>query len=272
MPPQKIAVIGAGNMARALIGGLRTAGFDPRLITVADPTPAQLSQVRAQFGVEITADNALAAANAQLIILAVKPQDMHPVVTNLRSVVVRGAPLVLSVAAGVRIDAIVRWLGGFGRVVRAMPNRPALLGRGVTALFAPPLIGAAERTLLEQMLSAVGAVVWLDHEEQMDAVTAVSGSGPAYFFLLIELLEAAARERGLPAEVARRLSVETAYGAAYMAKEGHDPAQLRAQVTSRGGTTEAALAVLENANLRGIVNGAVAAACRRSAELADQYS
>jgi pyrroline-5-carboxylate reductase len=173
------------------------------------------------------------------------------------------------VAAGVRIEAIRKNLGGFDRIVRAMPNRPALIGKGITALFAAETVDATARAAVEQVLKAVGSVVWVEREEQMDAVTAVSGSGPAYFFLLIELLEESARELGLSPQIARDLAIQTAYGAGCMAQQSDsDPAQLRIAVTSPGGTTAAALAVLENADLRGIVRRAVAAACRRSSELA----
>lgn len=277
MHTQKIALIGAGNMARALIGGLRAAGMDPRGMTVADPVVHRREEVASEYGVRTATNNPDAARNADLIVLAVKPQDITAVLRELQSVVATDQPLVLSVAAGIRTDTLVEALGGYRRVIRAMPNRPALLGRGITALYAPPAVVAEERARIEEVLRAVGHTVWVEREEQMDAVTAVSGSGPAYFFLLMELLEQAARELGLSAQVARKLSIETAYGAACMARGSHDkdpvygdPAQLRTEVTSRGGTTEAALAVLSDADLRDIVRRAVAAAAQRSAELANQ--
>jgi pyrroline-5-carboxylate reductase len=175
------------------------------------------------------------------------------------------------VAAGVRIAAIRGWLRGHTRVVRCMPNGPALIGCGVTALYAESQVGAADRRLAQDLLETVGTIVWLDQEALMDAVTAVSGSGPAYFYLLIEALENAARECGLPPDIARTLSIETAHGAGRLARRREvAPAQLRAQVASTGGTTEAALQVLEAADLRGIVSRAVAAAARRARELAEQ--
>ena len=269
MPINRIGIVGGGNMAAALAGGLRAGGFDPACITVTDRMPAQLDRLRERFAVNTSTDNLLAVKGADLVILAVKPQDLNDVAKQLAAVVTAQQPLVLSVAAGLRIEAIRRGLAGFERIVRAMPNRPALLGKGVTALYAPPAIDAAARSAVEGVAHAIGNVVWLEREEQMDAVTAVSGSGPAYFFLLIELLEQAATDQGLPADIARTLAVETAYGAGCMAREtGADPAALRAEVTSPGGTTAAALAVLENADLRGIFRRAVAAACRRAAELA----
>jgi pyrroline-5-carboxylate reductase len=268
----RIAVIGAGNMGRALVGGLIASGAERSHVTVADPQPAALDAVGRQFSVAVTSDNGAAAERAQVVVIAVKPQDMRAVVTALEPRIHAHHPLVVSVAAGIPLAAISRWLNGHQRIVRTMPNRPALLGCGVTALFAPGSVSEADRALAGNLLSTVGAVVWLTSESQLDAVTAVSGSGPAYFFLLIELLEAAAREQGLPADVARSLSIETAYGAGCLARQReHAPDELRAQVTSRGGTTEAALREFELADLRGIVSRAVAAATRRSAELAGQF-
>ena len=178
----------------------------------------------------------------------------------------------LSIAAGIRAADIRRWLGGDLGIVRAMPNRPALIGAGISALYAAPDVADAARTLATRLIEAVGSVVWVGIESHLDAVTAVSGSGPAYFFLLIEMLEAAAIAEGLPASVARRLAIDTAAGAAALAQASpDDPATLREQVTSQGGTTAAALAVLEAGDVRGIVARAVAAAARRARELADDY-
>ncbi len=267
----RIAFIGAGNMTRGLIGGLLQSGVDRSSISVADPVPAALDAVRELFGVAVSSHNPDAVRDAQLVIFAVKPQDMRDMTLALEPAIGAHRPLVISVAAGIRIAAIARWLRGHLRIVRTMPNRPALLGCGVTALFAEASIGEPDRALAQRVLGTVGTTVWLEHEDQMDAVTAVSGSGPAYFFLLIELLEAAARERGLPSDIARTLSIETAYGAGCLAhRRDAEPAVLRAQVTSKGGTTEAALQELEGADLRGIVSRAVAAAMRRSREIADQ--
>lgn len=270
MQLERIAIIGAGNMAAALIGGLCASGFNPSRIVVADRVPAQLGRLRERFGIDVAPDNVHAVCGAQLAIFAVKPQDLHSVAEQLASIVATHQPLVLSIAAGIRIDSLRIALGGFERIVRAMPNRPALLGKGITALFAPPAVSEAQRHAVEDVLRFMGAVVWLEHENQMDAVTAVSGSGPAYFFLLAELLEKAAIDTGLPPHIAHVLAMETAYGAGCMVHEpGSDAAQLRAEVTSPGGTTAAALAVLENADLRDIVRRAVAAAAGRAAELAN---
>jgi pyrroline-5-carboxylate reductase len=268
----QIAFIGAGNMGRALIGGLTRTGVDPARLVVADPSEEQRQLARSQFGVRVSTDNVAAVQDVDVVIVAVKPQVMRGTMSTLAKPVASRRPLVISVAAGIRIEAIATWLNGHGRIVRTMPNRPALLGCGVTALFAPAPVSAADRELASTIMGSVGPTVWLEREELIDVVTAVSGSGPAYFFRLIELLEEAGRELGLPASVAHTLSIETAYGAGCMAHQGaSDPAELRAQVTSKGGTTEAAFRELEAADLRGIVTRAVTAAARRSAELAEQF-
>ena len=270
---KKLAFIGGGNMAGALIGGLTKKGITGRQMAVADPSEEQLRRLSLEYGVTATRDNADAVRDAEVVIVAVKPQQMRTVALALAAPLSITKPLVLSVAAGIPHAALSRWLGGHVPVVRTMPNRPALNGFGATGLFAPATVGAAHRALAESIMAAVSATVWVDHESQMDTVTALSGSGPAYFFLFMEALEAAARERGLPADVAHQLTLETAFGAAQMARHSGDSlAALREQVTSKGGTTAAALAVLDAAGLRAIVGHAVAAADRRSAELAAEYA
>ena len=268
---RRLAFIGGGNMAAALIGGLIKRGLPSSHLVVADPSEAQLQRLVHQFGVKTAPDNASAAADAEVIVLAVKPQQMRAVAQGLAAHLVSN-PLVLSVAAGIPHAALARWFGPCIPVVRTMPNRPALNGFGATGLYAPPSVGAANRALAETIMAAVSATVWVEHESQMDTVTALSGSGPAYFFLFMEALEAAAHERGLPHEVAHQLTLETAFGAAQMARHSTESlATLRDQVTSKGGTTAAALAVLNAAGLGAIVARAVAAADRRSAELALEY-
>jgi pyrroline-5-carboxylate reductase len=268
----RIAFIGGGNMSTSLIGGLRAGGLPAGDITVADPVAAQLERLRREFGVQGTHDNVAAASGADLVVLAVKPQDMAAAARSLAAVAGNERRIVLSIAAGIRLAKLATWLGSDVPVVRAMPNRPALIGAGITAAHAAPGVSDAERARAEWVLAAAGPVVWLDDEAQMDAVTAVSGSGPAYFFLLIEAIEDAGVTLGLPRETARRLAVQTALGSARMAAEGTDPPELlRDQVTSKGGTTAAALAVLESAGVRGIFARAIAAAAHRSAELADQF-
>ncbi len=268
----QIGFIGAGNISRALIGGLAARGFDAQSIEVCDPAPAQREAIARRFGVKTQDDNAAAARRADVLILAVKPQVMREVTTALREAVLERRPLIVSVAAGIRMANLAAWLGGHDRIVRTMPNRPALSGAGVTGLFAPAPLAPSDRRTTEQLFGAVGETVWVAKESDLDTVTAVSGSGPAYFFLLIEMLETSALELGLPADTARTLAIETAYGAAVLARSREfEPRELREQVTSKGGTTAAALAVLEESDVRGIVRRAVTAACTRSAELASEF-
>jgi pyrroline-5-carboxylate reductase len=269
---RRLAIIGGGNMAAALIGGLTRRGLAREHIVVADPSPAQLGRLVRDYGITPCADNGGAVAGAEVVVLAVKPQQMRAVAIALAPHLLQSRPLIISIAAGIPHAALTRWFGGEAAVVRTMPNRPALNGFGATGLYAPPAVGAANRALAESIMAAVSATVWVEHESQMDTVTALSGSGPAYFFLFMEALEAAAHARGLPHDVAHKLTLETAFGAAQMARlSGETLSVLRAQVTSKGGTTAAALEVLDAAGLRAIVAHAVAAADRRSAELAAEY-
>jgi pyrroline-5-carboxylate reductase len=269
---RRLAFIGGGNMAAALIGGLTTRGMPAARIVVADPNRARQDLLVQRFAVVAAADNDAAVTGAEVVILAVKPQQMRAVTLALAPRIASAGPLVVSIAAGIPHAALTRWLGPKVPVVRTMPNRPALSGLGATGLYAPPGVGAAYRALAETIMAAVSATVWVDHESQMDTVTALSGSGPAYFFLFMEALEAAAQARGLPADIAHRLTLETAFGAAHMARHSDESLRtLREQVTSKGGTTAAALEVLDAAGLHAIVAHAVAAADRRSAELATEY-
>jgi pyrroline-5-carboxylate reductase len=270
---RRLAFIGGGNMAAALIGGLTKRGLPSERIVVADPSHEQLQRLVRDYGIKSAADNASAVAGAEVVILAVKPQQMRGVALALSPHLAAGKPLLMSVAAGIPHAALARWFGAHIAVVRTMPNRPALNGFGATGLYAPSGVGAAHRALAESIMAAVSATVWVEHESQMDTVTALSGSGPAYFFLFMEALEAAAHERGLPNDIAHKLTLETAFGAAQMARQSNESlALLREQVTSQGGTTAAALAVLDAAGLRAIVAHAVAAADRRSAELAAEFA
>jgi len=269
----RLSFIGGGNMAAALIAGLVKRGMPAERITVADPSAERRRRLAAEYGVQALADNAAAVRDAEVIVLAVKPQHMGAVAAGLAPSVA-AQTLILSVAAGISHRSLTRWFGAEAAVVRTMPNRPAFDGNGATGLYAPASVGPAARARAEAVMGAVGVTVWVDQETQMDTVTAVSGSGPAYFFLFIEALEAAGRTRGLPAEAAHRLALETAFGAAFMARSTasvESLAQLRDQVTSKGGTTAAALAVFEASGLRAIVARAVAAADVRSAELAAQF-
>ena len=268
MDTYRIGFIGGGNMARSLVGGLVAGGVDPARITVAEPDNGKRAELAHSFGIETAADNAAAAAS-DVLVLAVKPQVMHAVVAGLAPELGARPPLLVSIAAGVRIDALVGWLGRDLPVVRAMPNTPALVRSGATALFARAAVGEAERSRAESIMRAVGQTLWVDDEALMDTVTALSGSGPAYFFLFMEALEQAAVDLGLTPGDARLLTLETALGAARMALSSEDgPATLRARVTSPGGTTERALAAFADGDLAGLVARAVRAARDRSAELA----
>jgi pyrroline-5-carboxylate reductase len=269
---RRLAFIGGGNMAAALIGGLIRRGLPSERIVVSDPSAEQLQRLLRDYGVKSASDNAAAVKGAEVVVLAVKPQQMRAVAVGLAPHLAAAKPLLMSVAAGIPHAALARWFAGGIPVVRTMPNRPALNGFGATGLYAPANVGAAHRALAESIMGAVSATVWVEHESQMDTVTALSGSGPAYFFLFMEALEAAAHERGLPDDIAHKLTLETAFGAAQMARQsGGSLALLREQVTSQGGTTAAALAVLNAAGLHAIVAHAVAAADRRSAELAAEF-
>jgi len=268
----RLSCIGGGNMATALVAGLVKRGMPPAHITVADPSEDQRHRLAADYGVIAVADNAAAARGAEVIVLAVKPQHMRAVATDLAPSV-DPQTLILSVAAGISHADLTRWVGARS-VIRTMPNRPAIDGLGATALYAPAQVGPAARALAESIMGAVGITVWVDQEPQMDTVTALSGSGPAYFFLFMEALETAALARGLPPLVAHRLALETGFGAASMARSTDSVealGRLREQVTSKGGTTAAALAVFEASGLRDIVSRAVGAAETRAAELAAEH-
>jgi len=268
----RIGFIGGGHMTTSLVGGLIARGAEPRDLHVADPVAAQLERLRREFGVPCSTDNVAAVQDVELVVLAVKPQDMAAAARSIAAELAARRRIVVSIAAGIRLADLARWLGATVPLIRTMPNRPALIGAGITAACAGPGVRPADRQAVAGVLSAAGPVVWLDEEAQMDAVTAVSGSGPAYFFLLIEALEEAGAALGLPRATARQLAVHTALGAGRMAVEsGETPARLREQVTSKGGTTAAALAVLEQHGVGAAFAAAVAAAARRSAELADQF-
>lgn len=268
----RIAFIGGGHMTTSLVGGLRARGASPGDLCISDPVAAQRERLEFDFGVRTTPDNADAVRDASMVVLAVKPQDMAAAAQSIAAELATRRRIVVSIAAGIRVANLLHWLGADTPVVRTMPNRPALIGAGITAACAGPGIGPADRSAVERVLSTAGPLVWLDDERQMDVVTAVSGSGPAYFFLLVEALEDAGVALGLPRDVARQLAAHTALGSGRMVTESSDPpAKLREQVTSKGGTTAAALAVLERAGLRDIFAEAIAAAARRSAELADQF-
>ncbi|MFZ5535946.1 MAG: pyrroline-5-carboxylate reductase [Pseudomonadota bacterium] len=261
-----IAFIGGGNMARALVGGLIRNDHPAERLCVADPHAEARAQLEG-LGVCTLADNLKALEQAQVVVLAVKPQALGPVARELAPAL-RPEQLVISIAAGVRVATLRRWLGGHARIVRAMPNTPSLVQAGATGLFAPDEVSAAERALAESILRAVGTTVWVAQEGLIDAVTALSGSGPAYVFLVMEAMQAAGEQLGLDAATARLLTLETVLGAARLALESQDdPAVLRARVTSPGGTTERGIAALEAAGLRQGFADALKAAFERADEL-----
>ena len=263
-----IAFIGGGNMARSLIGGLVAAGADPAGIRVADPNAGAREALAADFGVRAFADAAAAVEGADAWVFAVKPQTMREVCTGLAAAAQAAGPLVVSIAAGITSAQLDRWLGGGQAVVRTMPNTPALLGAGVTGLYANPRVDDSGRARAERLLASAGTTVWIDDEALMDAVTGTSGSGPAYVFLLAEALEDAAIAEGLPPAAARILAQQTILGAARMLTgSGEPPAELRRRVTSPGGTTQAAIETFEAGGFRDLVARAVRAATRRGGEL-----
>jgi pyrroline-5-carboxylate reductase len=265
----RITFVGGGNMGGALLAGLLRSGVAPAAVTVCDPSAAVRTRLETQFGVVTAAAADAAARAADLLVLAVKPQLLREVVRGLRLSGGATRPLVLSVAAGIRVADLERWCGPGVPVVRAMPNRPALIGAGAAGLYAPPSVSDAERRLAEATMRAVGVTAWVAEESLIDAVTALSGSGPAYFFLLAELMTEAAIQQGLDPATARTLCQATLAGAgALAAASGADMSTLRAEVTSPGGTTEAALRSLGQADLRAIVQRALAAAADRARELA----
>jgi pyrroline-5-carboxylate reductase len=270
MNTTSIAFIGGGNMARSLIGGLIADGHAAQRIAVSDPSAEQRALLGERFGVPTLASNLDALEQADVLVIAVKPQAVAAVSHEIADAIRGSGKLVISIAAGIRTAALATWLGEGTALVRAMPNTPALVQSGATVLYATPWTAAAQRETAESVLRAVGSTLWIDDEELMDAVTALSGSGPAYFFLVMEAMEAAARQLGLPPGTARLLTVQTAFGAAKMALESADsPGELRTQVTSPGGTTERALQVLNQGDLAGLFERALAAARARSAELSN---
>lgn len=272
MSSPRIALIGCGNMGRCLAGGLIRSGWAAGALCGVDPDPGQCERMRRETGIDTTAAGHGAVLNADAILLAVKPQAMAETVRGLANALQARRPLIITVAAGIRLDALARWVGAPMPMVRAMPNTPALIGAGATGLFCGAGVSAEQRSLTERILGAVGLVQWVDHEELLDVITALSGSGPAYFLLLMEGLIQAAVRHGLTPEQARLLTVHTALGTARMVAAGADsPEQLRRQVTSPGGTTEQAVRVLEESGLRDTLARALAAAQRRAAELARQF-
>jgi pyrroline-5-carboxylate reductase len=266
-----ITFIGGGNMATALVGGMIARGMSAADIRVVEPGDAQREKLAARFpGIALhPRTDAAAVAGSELVVLAVKPQHMREVAQALAPHL-GAAATVLTIAAGIRLADLARWLAGCSRLVRAMPNTPALVGKGMSGAFALPDVAPGGRRLATAVLEAGGEVIWVDDEAMLDAVTGVSGSGPAYVFYFLESLEEAARGLGFAAADARRLAYATFSGAIALAEASdHEPAELRAQVTSKGGTTERALATMEGSGVKAGIVAAVRAAAERARELGD---
>ena len=267
---QNICFIGGGNMAQALIGGLLSRGLPATRITVSDPVE-QIRHVLEEKGIQTTADNLEAIKNADVVVLAVKPQVLATVLQPLKGLL--SDKLVISIIAGAEIQTISDLIGGSQRIVRVMPNTPALVQTGAHGIYASEAVGKQDRELTSQILAATGLTIWLDNEAQIDAVTAVSGSGPAYFFYLMESMIRAGKNLGLEEKVATALTLQTALGAAQMAiTSSNSPSELRKNVTSPNGTTQAALEVFDRAQISQNIQAALAAAQKRSQELAQELS
>lgn len=266
-----VAFIGGGNMATALAGGLVAGGTPASEIRIVEPLSAQRERLAARFpGIGLVERVGAAAAACDLVVLAVKPQQLRDALRPLLPLLSTSQPLILSIVAGIRLADIARWLGGYRRLVRAMPNTPALIGKGIAGVYAGPEVDAAGRELAGRVLAAGGDLLWVDSEARLDAVTGVSGSGPAYVFYFLEALEAAAVDAGFAAADARRLAYATFSGAVALAQSSDTPpAVLREQVTSKGGTTERALLALEADGVKDSIVAAVRAATARANEMAD---
>lgn len=258
----KITFLGGGNMATALIGGLLNHGFPPSEISVIEIGAENRARLEKSFGIQCYAEPDAAALYCDALLLSVKPQQMRGACASVQKYLKQ--QLVISIAAGIRLADLSRWLGNYEKLVRAMPNTPALIGSGVTGLFAMPAVSEAEKLGTERVLQAVGSTLWVTEESQIDAVTAISGSGPAYAFLFIDALQQAATELGFNAKQARQLSIETVLGAARLALKSEEPASVLCErVTSKGGTTEAALRTMAERGVKeGIIAGAMAANAR----------
>ena len=265
----KVTFIGGGNMASAMIGGLVRKRWPRKAIQVVEIARAARDRITREFGVRAHAAPDAKALKTDCVVLAVKPQQMREVARALKPLL--AAQLVVSIAAGIRVKDLSRWLGGYRRVVRVMPNTPALAHAGISGLYAAPAVSAGDRAIADKVLGAVGGTLWFEREQDLDAVTAVSGSGPAYVFYFIEALERAARELGLAPEAAHRLALETFAGTVKLAAQSSEaPETLRSRVTSRGGTTERALESMESDRVKDAIVRAVRAAAERSRELGDE--
>ena len=271
MQQTKIGFIGAGNMAQAIIGGLIEKGVEGQQLYASSPLQQELDHLATTYGMQVSLSNSDVVEAVDVLVLAVKPQQMQVVCEDIRNSVNQQQPLVISIAAGITCDLLETFLGEKTAIVRCMPNTPALVQLAASGLFANAQVSDEQKHLTETLVSAIGIGEWVNEEHLMDAVTALSGSGPAYFFLVIEAMQAAGEKLGLPADVAQKLTLQTALGAAKMANESEfDAAELRRRVTSPGGTTAAALAVFEENNIHELFENALGAADDRGRELAAQ--
>lgn len=274
IPPSlpSIGFVGGGNMARSLIGGLVATGMDPRNISVSDPLPEAVNYLAETYQVLTAFDNRDVVSSSSILILAVKPQVMREALQSVQDELQSRQPLLISIAAGIRLAELDKWSGGGLAIVRVMPNTPALIQKGISGMYANPLVSEMQRIQAQAILNAVGKIIWIEKESTLDAVTAISGSGPAYFFYLIEALEKAAGQLGMTTDDAHLLATQTAIGAAHLAAQSNEPASvLRAQVTSPGGTTEKALDVLNSNKVNQSIVKAVLAAEQRSVELSEIF-
>jgi pyrroline-5-carboxylate reductase len=268
-----ISFIGAGNMASAIIGGMLDNGFQADKIWVSAPDDNHLQSIRKRFGISVTTDNRYCAQQADMVVLAVKPQVMAEVCQDIAPVVQNTRPLMVSIAAGLTADTLDEWLGGGLPLVRVMPNTPSLVGKGAAGLYANSQVKDKQKKMVQAVFESIGSALWVEDENLLHAVTALSGSGPAYFFLMLEALESAATEAGIAPETARELAIQTMAGAAEMAgRSEHDPAQLKRNVMSPGGTTEQAIHTFEDGGLRELVKKAYGAAFKRSQEMSKELA
>jgi pyrroline-5-carboxylate reductase len=271
---ETITFIGSGNMASSIIGGLIADGYPPHAITACDTNEGVLEIIAEQFGINTSTDNVKATANTNVIVLAVKPQVLKSVALNLALSISNNPkkPIVISIAAGITGSSLCRWIGSRTAVIRCMPNTPALVQKGSTGLYANEYVSVKQREIAEKLMLGVGSVIWLDSEDLIDAVTAVSGSGPAYFFLLMEAMIDAGIKQGLSLEQATKLTLQTASGGAKLAQQSDVSVdELRRRVTSPGGTTEAAIASFEAAGFSKMVGNALTACADRSKAMGDEF-
>jgi pyrroline-5-carboxylate reductase len=267
-----IVFIGGGNMASCLVGGTIANGFDPGDILVSEPNETSRDKLKQEFGVAVSEDNQAAVANATVVVLAVKPQIMRKVALALAPAL-KGQTVVVSIAAGISVESLQGWLGSSAAIIRAMPNTPSLVLVGATALFANQLATEPQKDIVFKIFQSVGYCCWVEREDQINAVIALSGSGPAYFFRILEIMQQVGQELGLSEEIARELASHTALGAAQMAKKStSSPSELRRQVTSPGGTTERALSTFQKEGLETIFRRAMTSAVKRAEEMSEDFS